>query len=356
MQKMLKNSKIIGYGAYIPKYRIKTEDIACVWGADAQSIKNGLRIFEKAVAGADEDTATIGVEATKNALLRAQIKSSNNNIGAIYIGSESHPYAVNPTATIIGEAIGLNTNYTAADTQFACKAGTAAIQMIMGLVESGRIKYGIAIGADTAQGKPSDALEYSAASGGASFIIGLENEENAVAEILDTCSFSTDTPDFWRRPKEDYPQHAGRFTGVPAYFRHVIGATNLLLKKTNTTIDDYDYFVFHMPNGKFPLAMAKKYNIPIEKLKQSLVVERIGNTYSGSSLLGLCNCLDIAKPNQKILITSYGSGAGADSFAIKICNGIEKKRNKAKLTEFYINDKEYIDYSIYAKIRGKYNY
>ena len=299
----------------------------------------------------DEDSATIGTEATKNALKRAQIDVSE--VGAIYMGSESHPYAVNPSATMIGDAIGAGPNYTAADTEFACKAGTAAMQMVLGLVESKNIKYGIAIGADTAQGMPGNALEYSAASGGASFVIGLSPDTEACAEITQTASYSTDTPDFWRRPKEEYPQHAGRFTGGPAYFKHVCGATDLLLKKTKTTIDDYDYFVFHMPNGKFPLLMAKKYKIPIEKIKPSLVVEKIGNTYSGSSILGLCSVLDIAKPNDKILMTSYGSGAGSDSFSIKVCSGIEKLRKKAPMVNEYINDKEYINYAVYAKIRGK---
>ncbi len=351
MYENMENTKILGYGCYIPRYRIKTESIATVWGADEKAIKNGLKIYEKAVAGVDEDSVTIGVDATKNALKRAQINESD--IGAIYTGSESHPYAVKPSSTIIGDAIGAGPNYTAADTQFACKAGTAAIQMIMGLVESKKIKYGIAIGADTAQGLPGDALEYSAASGGASFVLGLCDEKNACAEIIDTVSFSTDTPDFWRRPKEDYPRHAGRFTGEPAYFRHVSGATDALLKKRNETIDDYDYIVFHMPNGKFPLLMAKKYKIPMEKIKPSLVVEKIGNTYSGSSILGLCSVLDIAKPNDRILVTSYGSGAGSDSFSLRVCEGIEKIRNRAPFIDEYIDDKEYVSYSTYARMRGK---
>ncbi|MCK5177070.1 MAG: hydroxymethylglutaryl-CoA synthase, partial [Candidatus Aenigmarchaeota archaeon] len=67
----MEKAKIIGYGAYVPKYRIRTEEIAKVWGADENSIKNGLKITEKAVGAEDEDSATIGTEATKNALKRA---------------------------------------------------------------------------------------------------------------------------------------------------------------------------------------------------------------------------------------------------------------------------------------------
>ena len=84
---------IVGYGAYIPKYRIKVEEIARVWNKDPNAIKNGLLVYEKAVPSLDEDTATIAVEATRNALKRANIDPKD--IGAVYVGSESHPYAVN---------------------------------------------------------------------------------------------------------------------------------------------------------------------------------------------------------------------------------------------------------------------
>ncbi len=58
------------------------------------------------------------------------------------------------------------------------------------------MKYGLAIGADTSQGAPGDALEYSAAAGAAAFIMGAEK---LVATLDVPYSFMTDTPDFWRR-------------------------------------------------------------------------------------------------------------------------------------------------------------
>ncbi|VVB61369.1 Hydroxymethylglutaryl-CoA synthase [uncultured archaeon] len=344
---------IIGYGAYIPKRRIKAETIAEVWGKDGEDIKNGLMIEEKAVPGIDEDTATISVAATQNALLRAKINP--REIGAIYVGSESHPYAVKPTATIVGDAINAGHDYTAASTEFACKAGTAAIQMCAGLVKSNYIKYGLAIGADTAQGAPGNALEYSAAAGGAAFIIGSDKRE-IVAQIEATYSYSSDTPDFWRRSHAMYPSHGGRFTGEPAYVKHVFSATQGLLERTGYKINDFDFAVFHMPNGKFASGMAKKLGIPFEKIAPGFVVKRIGNTYSGSSILGLCATLDVAKPNQLILLTSYGSGAGSDSFVFRTTDKLNEVRNAAPTVEDYIKDKEYVSYAQYAKIKGKLHY
>ena len=120
----------------------------------------------------------------------------------MYKRQESHPYAVKPTATIVADAIRASPNLTAADLEFACKAGTAGIQAAVGLVKSGMIKYGLAIGADTSQGAPGDALEYTASAGGAAYIIG---EDNTIADIEHTCSFTTDTPDFYRREGQAYP-------------------------------------------------------------------------------------------------------------------------------------------------------
>ena len=79
---------IVGYGAYIPRNRITVEEIAKVWGADAPSYKRGLMLEEKSVPSPDQDTITMSVEASKNALKRANINPLE--IGALYIGSESH--------------------------------------------------------------------------------------------------------------------------------------------------------------------------------------------------------------------------------------------------------------------------
>ena len=341
---------IVGYGAYVPMYRIKAEEIAKVWGADANSIKRGLAIEEKSVPGPDEDTATISVEAARNALQMAQINPQE--IGAIYIGSESHPYAVKPTATIVAEAIGATPNLTAADLEFACKAGTAGIQMCMGLVQSGMVKYGMAGGADTSQGAPGDTLEYTASAGGACFIIG-KNSERVVAEIEATLSFTTDTPDFWRRQGADYPRHGGRFTGEPAYFKHVVTCSEKMMAAAKLKPSDFDYAVFHQPNGKFPMAAGKELGFKPEQITPGLLVSKIGNTYSGASLLGLCAVLDIAKPEQKILLTSYGSGAGSDAFVITTTKELPKARERGYPLQKCLENKKYLDYGTYAKYRGK---
>ena len=340
---------IVGFGSYLPRYRIKVEDIAKEWGSDPQAIKNGLQLFEKTVPGLDEDTITISVEAAKNAIRRAEIDPQE--IGAVYIGSESHPYAVKPSATILIDALGIGPNVHVASYEFACKAGTEAMYTAFSLVKAGEVKYALAIGADTSQGAPGDALEYSASAGGSAFIMG---KEKVAAEILFTNSYTSDTPDFWRREHQFYPRHAGRFTGEPAYFRHVVNAGKILLEKSGMKPGDFKYAVFHMPNGKFPQMAGKQLGFSKEQLETGWIVPWMGNTYSGSSPTGLSAVLDVADPGDLIFVVSFGSGAGSDGFIFKVTDYIKRIQDKAvKVREMLNNGKIYLDYGEYAKFRGK---
>ncbi len=339
---------IVSYGVYIPRYRIKVEEIAKVWGANANSIIDGLMVYEKSVPDMDEDTITIAVEAARHAINRAGINPEK--IGALYTGSESHPYAVKPSSTVVAEAVGATPDLTLADFEFACKAGTAAIQTCMGMVDSDTIELGMAIGSDVSQGAPGDALEYTAAAGGVAYIIGKKNQ---VAKIESTYSFTTDTPDFWRREGMPYPEHGGRFTGEPGYFKHVMSAAQGLMKRMGTKPSDYDYAVFHQPNGKFPVRVAKMLGFTNEQIKPGLVVPRLGNTYSGSCMMGLAATLDIAKSDDRIFMTSFGSGAGSDAFSFEVTDNIEEIRNRAPSVEKLLTNPVYINYATYARHKGK---
>ncbi|MFQ6113059.1 MAG: hydroxymethylglutaryl-CoA synthase [bacterium] len=340
---------IVGYGAYAPCYRIKAEDIAVQWGNDPEAVKKGLLLEEKTVPGLDEDTITISVAAAKNALLRAEIDPQE--IGAVYIGSESHPYAVKPSGTVLVDALGIGTDVHVSDYEFACKAGTEAMFVAYSHVKSGLMKYALGIGTDTSQGAPNDALEYTASAGGAAFIFG---KERVVAEVLDTYSYTSDTADFWRREGEFYPQHTGRFTGEPAYFRHVLGAGRAILEKSGFKPKDFAYAVFHMPNGKFPMKAGTSLGFTKEQIKEGWLVPIMGNTYSGSSPMGLTAVLDVAKADDLILLVSFGSGAGSDAFVFRVTERIKQVQAKAPRTREMLNaNKIYLNYAQYAKYREK---
>ena len=108
-----------------------------------------------------------------------------------------------------------------------------------------------------------------------------------------------------------------------------------------------------MPNGKFPREAAKRLGFTKEQLAPSLVVDTIGNSYSATTLLGLAAVLDIAKPNQKIFMVSYGSGAGSDAFVWEttpLLSSMQKIKQKNHQTvAHHIAQKTTIDYVQFLK-------
>jgi hydroxymethylglutaryl-CoA synthase len=336
---------ISGYGAYVPRYRLPASEVARIW-TDGQG---GLPIKEKSVPGLDEDVATMSIEAARNALNRAGIAPTQ--IRAVWVGSESHPYAVKPTSTLVAEAIGAVPNVQAADWQFACKAGTEAMVAAIGFVGSGMANYAMAIGMDTAQGRPGDALEYTAGAGGAAYLLG--PAEDSLAVINATYSFVTDTPDFWRRAYAKYPEHGQRFTGEPAYFKHITEAGQAMLNATGTSPEDYRFAVFHQPNTKFPQRVAEMLGFKKEQIATGLLVPVIGNTYAGAAIIGLTAILDVAEPGDRVFMVSFGSGAGSDAFVLTVTDAIRERRDRAPRTQDYIARRTPIDYATYARYRGK---
>lgn len=335
---------IVGYGAYIPRFRLPGAEVARVWTGGL----TGSPVTEKAVAGPDEDVTTMSIEAARNALARAAIDP--RDLRAVWIGSESHPYAVKPTSTIVAESIGASPNIQAADWEFACKAGTEAVQASIGMVGSGMGAYTLSIGMDTAQSRPGDALEYTAASGGAAFIIG--RAEESVAVYQGSYSFVTDTPDFWRRADESYPSHGERFTGEPAYFNHTVSSARTLMEMMGSTAADYTHAVFHQPNVKFPQRAAQMLGFNNEQIQTGLLANHVGNVYSGSCMLGLTAILDIAQPGDRILMVSYGSGAGSDSFDLVVTDRIKGVPERAPRTMDYVSRRTPIDYATYVRYRS----
>jgi len=335
---------ITGYGVYIPRFRIAAREIARIWDG-----ASGTPVDSKSVPGPDEDTITMSIEAARNALARARI--TPDRLSAVWVGSESHPYSVKPSGTLVAETLGATPWVSTADWEFACKAGSEALTAAMGMVGSGMAEYVLAIGADTAQGRPGDALEYTAAAGASALIVGPAMD--AVAIIEGTTSYVTDTPDFFRRADTAYPVHGHRFTGEPAYFGTVRSAAEKLLHDLGAKPSDFTYAVFHQPNTRFPQTVARQLGFTPQQIAPGLLSPKIGNAYSAAALLGLCAILDVAQPGDTIFVTTYGSGAGSDAYALRVTDALPDRRDRAPLTAAYLARETFVDYAVYVKWRGK---
>jgi hydroxymethylglutaryl-CoA synthase len=336
---------IVGYGAYTSRFRIKEGTI------------------ERSVPFIDEDSITAAVEAGKMALIHSGIDPTM--VAKVYVGSESNPYAVKPIASKVAQVlklgeedkeIGVQT-VDAVDTEFACKAATCMFKDAAALTyyPSARGHYTLVVGTDNSQAAPRNEvggeLDFFVGYGASAFIFGMND---VIAEIEDWCSCTSDTPDFWRRDQESYPRHGGRFTGEPAYFKHVTKAAEKLMSKTKLQPKDITYFVPHQPNVAFPTKVASQLGFKEEQFMPALQVSKFGNTYSGSSPIGLAAVLDIAKPDDRIVIVSYGSGAGSDAYSLIATSQILSKRERQKFTIRHQAENksiEYVDYETYRRLK-----
>jgi hydroxymethylglutaryl-CoA synthase len=129
---------------------------------------------------------------------------------------------------------------------------------------------------------------------------------------------------------------------------------NGILDKSGLKPGDFEYAVFHQPNGKFPKRVAQRLGFSFEQIDVGRLVPTLGNTYSGASPLGLTAILDDAKPGDRILMCSYGSGAGSDAFIYTVTDKIKEVQGRAVSTKKLLEEHLiYLEYGEYAKYRGK---
>ncbi len=336
---------IVGYGVYSSKFRIK----------------EGM--IERSVPFLDEDAITAAVEAGKMALVHSGV--DHRSVGKVYVGSESNPYAVKPIASKVAQVLKLGEEcqaegvqcIDAVDTEFACKAATSMFKDAASLVyyPDSEESLAMVIGTDNSQsaprGEPGGELDLFVGYGGCAFIFG---KHDVIALFEGWSSITSDTPDFWRRDTQSYPSHGGRFTGEPAYFKHVTKAVEKLMEKLGLDLRDVNYFVAHQPNAAFPTRVARSLGFKEEQFLPGLQVAKFGNTYSGCSPIGLASVLDIAKPDERILVASYGSGAGSDAYSFITTSQITDKKDRQKFSIRYQAENrfvEYIDYATYRRLK-----
>lgn len=316
---------ILSVGHYVPPLRLDLDTLQSQWGlpdALARAYRlNGRQTF--AVPAADEDTVTLAIEAGQRACDAA---TQTQGRRSLLVGSESHPYAVKPTAAIVADALGWGPDVFTSDLQFACKGGTAALAASWGMVASGQVATALAIGADCPQSAPGSILEASVGAAASALLLG--TGPHVIATLEHFASSSSDTSDFWRRDGQPHPSVVGKF-GAEVYARHTARVCRALLEQSGTTPEDYRFLCLHQPYASLPLAVAKEVGFRPRQVRPGLVAGRIGNAYASATLLSLCAVLDRADPGDRILMVSFGSGAGSDGFILTATEALPSFRARA---------------------------
>jgi len=327
---------ILGYGAYVPRYRLKIDEIEKAWTDKEYSTRSRrLGVEEKAVAGFDEDEVTMGYEAARNAVKRAGIDPAD--LGGIITGCMSRRFRDKSVSAMIAQMLGTS-EVLACDCVHSSKSGSSALILGKSMAEAGDRSV-LVIATDNPHVAPCDDLEPLSGSGAVAFVCG---KGKGVAHIEGSYSCSREVYDIWQPVEVPY-MYYDMNVSRQLYRDVTVQATRAYMERNGTKVDDYTYFVLSQQDARVPLGVARALKIPKEKMAAGFLCSRIGDLYSASALIGVAAILDTAKEGERILASSYGSG-GADTIGLRVGKGIKGRKDACPSIEDYLNDKVYIDY------------
>lgn len=336
---------ILGYGVYVPRYRISSEEYKKTVGAFARMVE------EKAVAAYDEDAITMGVEAAINALKHAGIGS--DQIDTLYFASTSSPYAEKLISSTVSTALNLSSKARLIDMGFSTKAGISALLACIDFILSGQGSYGLMIASDCPLARIGYRIEHGLGAGAAAFVV---SRNDVIAEFEGSFSNSREVlGERFRRSGERFIKDLEIRGYENAAFTELITSTiNGLMSKLGKIPKDINYLVLHQSDIRSAYRVAKMCGFTNDQVAPGIVASNIGDAGVSTVLIGLAAILEKVKAGERIFVVSYGSGAGSDAASFLIKHAVRKRKEETMLREYLIN-KEYIDFISYLKIKRMIN-
>ncbi len=328
---------VIDYGIYIPRLRIKAEEYIKVWSRfSARGVK------EKAVMDLDEDVMSMALESAEQAVEGVDLR----DVKVLAFASTSPPYSERLLSSFLVEGLGLNRNIFTSEHISSTRSGTEALISCINNLKSIGEGLGLVVVSDSPSASMKDTLEHGLGASSASFLIGFGD---VVAEFEGASTHVAEFPGERFRPRGSDRIKDLELRGyyLDSFHENVSGSVKLLLDKLGRRSSDYSYFIIQQFNGVDPLRVALKLGFTINQLKTGFLAPILGDTGACSALIGFLRVLECAEPQEKILIASYGSGAGSDALSFKLTRKPGKKGKVSKA----LNKREYIDYLSYLKLK-----
>jgi hydroxymethylglutaryl-CoA synthase len=332
---------VMGYGVYVPRFRMKREDIGKAWSTRGRG--------ENSVADYDEDIITMAAEASLNALYYSRLRDGSA-LGCLYLGTDSSTHIEHSSLGVIAEVLRAREELDIADFTASPRSSFAALKACMDGVASGRIPCGLAVASESRCVSPGSSEEMNCGDGAAAFILGMEN---TIADIEGVFTYTSYVADRWRSTATPYLQeYEPRFTRDYGYHRHLVEAVRGLLKKTSGSISDFQHIVLQQPDPRMARGAAKALKIDPQQTQAGDLFHAMGDVGAASVFLGMAAVLDKAEPGDRILAVSYGSGT-SDAAALRVNDRICEGRGKGRSLESYLRSKTYIsDYVAFARLKG----
>ena len=328
---------VCSYGGYVPRHRLNRGLIfnAMGWMNPANI---ALVRGEKAVANFDEDSITMAVAAGIDSLKGIE----RSKVEGVYFASTSMPYKERLNAGIIMAALGLNDHIRAADFSGGLKAGTTALLSALEGVESKRTNNMLVCSSDCRLGRPASPQEMIFGDAAAALLVG---DEGVIAEFKGSYSITYDFGDHYRGGTAKFDrQWEDRWIRDLGFDQFVPEVVNGLLDKYQLKITDFAKVIYPCHYGAARKRLNKVLGIAPE-VEQSDLQAEIGESGTAQSLVMLVSALEEAKPGEKILVVSFGSGC--DALYFEVTEDIENKKDRDGISRCLTNKAELQNYQKY---------
>jgi 3-hydroxy-3-methylglutaryl CoA synthase len=253
---------------------------------------------ERAVAGGDQDSLTLAVEAALAAVWDPEV------IEAIFFASTTPPYAEKHAAATIAAVLG-RAEVRTLDVTGTLRAGTAALRAALDAVRLGSVRAALVVAADVRPAEPSTSSEQRFGDGAAAMVVAA----GAAAEVVGEASVADEAPGPWRRAEDSYVRgFDARFEAEHGYAQPLERACAEALKAARVSPDAIGWFAAHAPDPRAYATVARRIGLGAVADPLSSVAGDLGAAHA---LVSLASALDQARPGDHLLLAAPGEGADA---------------------------------------------
>lgn len=292
---------IVSFGSYVPNYRLPRELIAQEWG---QPSLGG----ERAIANFDEDSLTMAVNASVDALGDRPPSS----LAGVFFASTTSPYREKQAAVTVATVLEASSEIRTMDFTDSLRAGTSALLTALDLVQPG--KTILVCAGDSRMGEPDSQQEQNYGDAGGAFLVGMDN---VIAEVVGTYSITQEFLGTWRTEEQDYLRSfPGAFETKFGYNRFIAAAVQGVLKKCNLNPKDIANAAIAAPSQRTLQAALRGLGLDAKSQVQDTFWNTVGDAGTAQPLVLLAAVLERAKPGDLILVVGYGDGGDAAVFRV----------------------------------------
>lgn len=328
---------ITSFGAYVPYYRLTHKEIARAWGGRAAE-------GERAVAGVDEDSITMAVEAVRDLLTNRD----GTDVDGLVFATTSSPYAEKQASSLIATAADLRRDVRTADYASSLRSATTATLAALDAVAAGSASRIIIAASDARLAPPKSMNERAFGDAAAAVEVG---RDRVIAKLIGSHSTVDEMVDTWRKSGDPFVSGwEERFSLTQGYQRVVRQTISELFERTGVSSSEITKAIFYAPDQGTLASTAKSLGLRPEQIPDHLF-STVGNTGAAMPVLVLASVLEQARPGEKLLVTGYGQGC--DALMFEVTDEIESERESARRgVSGHIASRAQLDsYERYARFR-----